>query len=210
MQKGTVLDFGNLTGVIKFLKENKYRLILSFIFILGFSFGIYFNSHFKAFSDWNSDYLNNYILKRTNADLFSVMANSFLEAMLFIVLIFSFGGSFFGVILVPLCISLRGFFYGGVIAFLYSTYALQGIAFNALLIIPAAAVFIMALMSAGLEAMDLSTDILKLIMHNTNSANLHHRFKRYYRKYYIITLFCLLSGIVDSLVSVNFIGKFNI
>ena len=149
-------------------------------------------------------------IKKNSSNFFKITISSFFNSMLFIFLAFSFGGSIFGVFLVPVCVALKGVLYGGVTSFLYSQYGLQGIAFNAVLIIPPAFVFLFAFLFASLEALDFSLTVLKLTFPKSVSTNLYFKFKKYSMKYLVISLIVLLSGIFDALISTNFLTKFNI
>lgn len=210
MQRGTVVNINNFKCVLKFFKDNKSHLLLSGFFVLGLLLGIYFNLRFSLFENWNKEYIQEYISERSGSNFFKITISSFFNSMLFIFLAFSFGGSIFGVFLVPVCVALKGVLYGGVTSFLYSQYGLQGIAFNAVLIIPPAFVFLFGFLFASLEALDFSLTVLKLTFPKSVSTNLYFKFKKYCMKYLVISLIVLLSGIFDALISTNFLTKFNI
>lgn len=210
MQRGTVVNINNFKCVLKFFKDNKSHLLLSGFFVLGLLLGIYFNLRFSLFENWNKEYIQEYISERSGSNFFKITISSFFNSMLFIFLAFSFGGSIFGVFLVPVCVALKGVLYGGVTSFLYSQYGLQGIAFNAVLIIPPAFVFLFAFLFASLEALDFSLTVLKLTFPKSVSTNLYFKFKKYSMKYLVISLIVFLSGIFDALISTNFLTKFNI
>ena len=111
-----------------------------------------------------------------------------------------------GVVLVPVAAVLRGIIYGGVSAFLYSQYTVKGIAFNAVLIIPSAFVFVIALLLASRESVRFSLLIARISLPATPAVNLSYDFKNYCGRYLLISLIALASALTDAVLSCFFIG----
>ena len=206
MKKGTVLSLKNLKFT-DFMAKNNILVILIFLFILGLAAGTFSGSKISVLSEYSDDYLKRFISERTNATFFSVTLNSFMGSALTLLLTFAAGTSMLGVILVPTIFLLRGVLYGSVSALLYSEYSVKGIAFNAVLIIPAAIVFIISLILSSRESIKFSLIIAKMTLPGSPSPNLSADFKNYCGRYLFICLLVLASALVDAVLSCSFLDS---
>lgn len=206
MKKGTVLSLKNLKFT-DFMAKNNILVILILLFILGLAAGTFSGSKISVLSEYSDDYLKRFISERTNATFFSVTLNSFMGSALTLLLTFAAGTSMLGVILVPTIFLLRGVLYGSVSALLYSEYSVKGIAFNAVLIIPAAIVFIISLILSSRESIKFSLIIAKMTLPGSPSPNLSADFKNYCGRYLFICLLVLASALVDAVLSCSFLDS---
>lgn len=206
MKKGTVLSLKNLKFT-DFMAKNNILVILIFLFILGLAAGTFSGSKISVLSEYSDDYLKRFISERTNATFFSVTLNSFMGSALTLLLTFAAGTSMLGVILVPTIFLLRGVLYGSVSALLYSEYSVKGIAFNAVLIIPAAILFIISLILSSRESIKFSLIIAKMTLPGSPSPNLSADFKNYCGRYLFICLLVLASALVDAVLSCSFLDS---
>ena len=205
MRKGKVLSLKNLRLGDFFSKNNS--LLIPVIFVCaGIIAGIFCEGRVRLLSDYARSFIERFTALRTGASFISVALDSFMSAELFLLCVFAAGTSMLGVVLVPVAAVLRGILYGGVSAFLYSQYTVKGIAFNAVLIIPSAFVFVIALLLASRESVRFSLLIARMSLPSTPAVNLSYDFKNYCGRYLLISLIALASALTDAVLSCFFIG----
>ena len=124
-------------------------------------------------------------------------------------LAFLLGASVFGVITVPCFVLIKGFIYGGITAYLYSEFALKGIAFNAVVFIPSIIIFIIVWLVASREAIRFSLKLSSLTLNNTMPFSLSDDFKDYGIKYLIFAAVVILSALADACISVSVLKYFS-
>ena len=209
MRKGTVIRLKGYK-IVEFFSSNYILVILTLLFFLGLLFGTLSGNRFEFLQTLSNRYLESFAAKRSQASFLSLTTHSFLTSMLLLFLCFALGTSMFGIILTPLALMLRGIFYGSVSALLYSQYAVKGIAFNAVIVLPAALFSIIALLLAARESIQFSLMIAKYSLPSASSGNLSADFGNYCGRYLVLTLIILLSAVVDGLVSCTFAGNFGL
>lgn len=210
MKKGTVLNLKRCNGIFEFLVKNNILIILTAFFIIGLAIGIFILDSRESLFSFTDGFIDNYISERSGEGFFRITVNSFLNSMLFIAVAFICGASMLGIILLPICVSANGFLYGMIASFLYSEYSLNGVAFYAVMILPAAIVSIIALILASKESVKFSLLLARLTIRTTAPLNLSFDFKNYCGKYLSYSLIILISAIIDAVLSSNFLKSFNI
>ncbi len=210
MHYGTVLKLRGYKSFFSFLQNNYWLLISATFFVVGLAFGVFSFGKYTLVLEWSKDFISEFIVLRSSSSFLKVVVDSFLSSMLFIVLIFICGTSLFGLGLVPVFVTVRGFLYGSVTALLYSEYSLKGIAFHAVLVMPSAVFFIIALIIAAVESIRFSFVFSRLTLPNSMPVNLSVNFKRYCYKYLLLCILILLSAVADALISCNFLSKFSL
>lgn len=210
MKKGKVLNLRGCNKIFEFVRVNNLLIILTVCFIIGLCFGVLTLKKYDFLKSYAEGYISDFMLSRTGTGFFKITLDSFLSSMLFIFLSFSCGASLLGVVLVPLCVSVRGFLYGCVTALLYAEYSLKGIAFNAVLLLPPAIIFIIALILASLESVRFSLLLARITLPATVPTNLSYNFKNYCGRYLLFCILVLVSAVADALLSVNFLTRFSL
>lgn len=210
MQYGRVLNLRGYRKVIGILKQNGILIISALFFAIGLCIGVFSFNKYPQSVTWTKNYISDFIVLRTGSSFLKVFVDSFFSSMLFLVFCFMSGTCMLGVLLTPLCLSVKGYLYGTVTAFLYSTYSLKGIAFHTVLIMPSAIVLVVALVLAAVESSRFSVVILRLSLPNTMPMNLSAEFKRLTFKYFVFTTIVMLSALVDALITCNFIAGFGL
>lgn len=208
MQRGRVLKFSKGESIIRFFSENRLYISLGALFLISFLVSVVLC---KTKGDIASNFLKNFtqfFTYRSDNSFLSILLKSFLGSMLFIALIFSFGTSMLGIIFVPIVFSLAGFLFGGFSAVLYLEYSLGGIAFWAILILPAATVFLIALLLATISALKFSYSLAKLCFYKERKFNVFNDFKSYCSGYSAVLVIVLLSAVIDAFLSTNFLKSF--
>lgn len=206
MRKGKVLSIKNLKFT-EFIAKNNILAILMVLITAGITLGIFTESRFEILSRYSVYYVERFIALRSGVSFLSIALNSFMSSALVLLALFAVGTSMLGVILVPFLAILKGIFYGGVSALLYSEYSVKGIAFNAVLIIPSTFVFIIAFLLAARESMRFSLVIAKMSLPGAQSVNLSYDFKNFCRRYLFIALIALASALTDAVLSCSFLDS---
>lgn len=206
MRKGKVLSIKNFK-LTEFVTKNNILAVLVVLIIAGVSVGIFTESRIQVLSNYSTTYVERFIALRSGESFLSVALSSFMSSALVLLMLFAAGTSMLGVILVPFIAALIGLFYGGISALLYSEYSVKGIAFNAVLIVPSAFVFLIALLLAGRESMRFSLLMAKMTLPGSPSVNLAFDFKNYCGRYLFIAFILLASALTDAVLSCSFLDS---
>lgn len=206
MRKGKVLSLKNLKFT-EFIAKNNILAVLVILITAGIAVGIFTESKLQVLSRYSASYVERFVALRSGESFLSVALSSFMSSALVLLALFAAGTSMLGVILVPFLAALRGVFYGGVSALLYSEYSVKGIAFNAVLIVPSAFVFVIALLLAARESIRFSLLIAKMSLPGAPSVNLSFDFKNYCGRYLFIALIALASALTDAVLSCSFLDS---
>ncbi len=209
MQKGRVLSLRRF-GIAEFLSRNAFLISILAVLILGIVFGIFLFDNFENVSDYSAKYITEYITKRTDTSFLKILAVSFVESFAVLFIFFILGSSLFGIITVPFAVAVKGFLQGSITAYIYSQYALKGIAFNAIIYIPSTILFLMVLLLASRESIKFSLKITGLTIPKTMPSNLAFDFKDYSIKYLLYMALCLLSALIDSVLAVSLMKYFSL
>ena len=206
MRKGKVLSIKNFK-LTEFVTKNNILAVLVVLIVAGVSVGIFTESRIQVLSNYSTTYVERFIALRSGESFLSVALSSFMSSALVLLMLFAAGTSMLGVILVPFIAALIGLFYGGISALLYSEYSVKGIAFNAVLIVPSAFVFLIALLLAGRESMRFSLLMAKMTLPGSPSVNLAFDFKNYCGRYLFIAFILLASALTDAVLSCSFLDS---
>ena len=206
MRKGKVLSIKNFK-LTEFVTKNNILAVLVVLIIAGVSVGIFTESRIQVLSNYSTTYVERFIALRSGESFLSVALSSFMSSALVLLVLFAAGTSMLGVILVPFIAALIGLFYCGISALLYSEYSVKGIAFNAVLIVPYAFVFLIALLLAGRESMRFSLLMAKMTLPGSPSVNLAFDFKNYCGRYLFIAFILLASALTDAVLSCSFLDS---
>ena len=209
MQKGRVLRI-NSFGVIEFFRKNSFFLTIAFIFTLGVVIGVFTVENFEYLKNYAKQYITDYIELRQLNGFWTVFLDSLLSALSQLFLFFVLGTSLFGVITVPSGVLLKGMLQGGITAYTYSAFGLRGIAFNAIILVPATVVLLIVLMVGSRESVKFSLKVSSLTLNKTLPFNLSQDFKDYSVKYLILAVCCIIYGILDAVISKGLIKHFSL
>ncbi|MBQ7726899.1 MAG: stage II sporulation protein M, partial [Clostridia bacterium] len=158
----------------------------------------------------SESYLQTFIAKRTDPTFWPLLFHSFLTSLFILFLSFALGTSMLGVVLSPILLLIRGFLYGSVAALLYRTYAVKGIAFHAVLILPAAFFLIIALLLAARESVQFSLQIAKISLPASSAGDLSADFANFCGRYLVLSGLVFLSAVTDAAMSCAFADHFTI
>ena len=105
---------------------------------------------------------------------------------------------------------LYGLFFGMVSAGLYSGYSLKGIAFYAVMILPAAVINVVAVLCASVESVRFSQVIAKLALPSAIPTDISSEFKEYFIKFLPIVSLSLLSAVIDGFLVTKLSDMFSL
>ena len=208
MKKGTVFSLRQI-GLYDFINQYKLQLLLCILFVAGFVSAVVIYSKSNKFSDYIMSEFSSFILSRENKKFIYTFLYSFVGYFSLIISVFLSGASLFGIILVPFIIFSTGLFYGGYSSVLYSDFALKGVAFNAVFLVPIILLLSTCLFFSAKESLQFSFRIAKICVQNNCCINLSAQFKLFCGRYIISLLLIILLSLLDSALSVSILKLFN-
>ena len=148
MQRGKVLNLSRLRFT-EVLFKNKLLIISLAVFLAGIIFGIISVGKYKNLTDFSAGFITDFMDLRNTEKFSKILLSSFFNSVTVLIVFAVFGTSMFGVVTVPFLLSVIGVIYGNITAYLYSEFALKGIAFNAVIFLPSVIVFLIVLLLAS-------------------------------------------------------------
>lgn len=207
MQRGKVLNFSKYQ-IIGFLKTNAYSLIGVLFITLGICLGLILFDNFKIVTYLLEKFFTLFVSLRQESNFLKIVFYSFLKSLLLFFLLFISGTTLFGVVTVPLTLTFCGFFYGSAVAYLYSTFAIKGVAFNAVIFLPSNLLLIIFLIFTARYAIMFSLNIAQLTLPNGMQGDLYFQFKDYSLKFLFLTLGSISAALLDGLTAVSMLRFF--
>ena len=209
MKKGTVLRLRGF-GFFEFISKNGLLLFLIFLLSAGIFLGVFLQGRVRFLSLYIKSYLTRYIELRSGQSFFRIAVDSYLSALFSMLLLFAAGSSMLGSVLVPIAAITKGVLLGAFPAVLYSQYAVKGIAFHAVLVLPSALLFLIVYLLSVRESFQFSVMMARLSLSGTGSCDLSGHFKNYCGRYLILSIFAVLSAVLDAVLSLSFMGRFGL
>lgn len=208
MRRTAVLNLTNFDRVFEVLKKNGILIFLSIAFIIGLFCGVF---SFESFNDYENLIIDYFVVGDISKSNFIIgLFDFYLNLLLIICLSFICGTSMLGVILSPVCVWVYGFIYGIFSATIYADYALKGIAFYTVMILPGAVLISVSLILAAAESFKFSSHLIRQVILSSPPLNISLVFKDFCFKYLLICLLAFLSALISVLLSVYLSGKFTL
>ena len=209
MQRGKVLNLSRLRFT-EVLFKNKLLIISLAVFLAGIIFGIISVGKYKNLTDFSSGFITDFMDLRNTEKFSKILLSSFFRSIAVLIIFAVFGTSMFGVVTVPFLLSVIGVIYGNITAYLYSEFALKGIAFNAVIFLPSVIVFLIVLLLASKEAVNFSLKISSLTFAKSGLYNLTLEFKKFLISFLLFISAALVSSLIDAVISCSFIKYFQL
>ncbi len=209
MNRGRVFSLSGVK-VLENLKTNAYVLICFSFLVLGIFCGLILFDNFSFLEGFFNDFFSQFIKERENSKYLKIVLHSYLKTLLLFLPIFVFGTTIFGVVLVPISMLFYGYFYGAATAFLYSAFALKGVAFNSVIFIPSVILILLFLVFAARHSLEFSLSLAKLTLPDVLGENLFIKFKGYSLSFFLLCLGSLSAALLDGLVSVSLLKFFEL
>ena len=158
------LKFARHSRDIKaFLSKNLLKIILFFIIFIGVFIGAVSSKNIENDTRNIFDFLFvTNLSARKDMSAFSVFCSCFTADFLFLIAIFILAFSIFGVLFVPITIAFKGFGIGLCASYVIGRYALSGIGFFIMCVLPGAVMFMITLVFLSDESINLSLRYLRL------------------------------------------------
>lgn len=209
MQRGKVLNLSRLRFT-EVLFKNKLLIISLAVFLAGIIFGIISVGKYKNLTDFSAGFITDFMDLRNTEKFSKILLSSFFRSIAVLIVFAVFGTSMFGVVTVPFLLSVIGVIYGNITAYLYSEFALKGIAFNAVIFLPSVIVFLIVLLLASKEAVNFSLKISSLTFSKSGLYNLTLEFKKFLISFLLFISAALVSSFIDAVISCSFIKYFQL
>lgn len=208
MKTSRVVSLKNL-GILNYILKNRVIIILCISFAVGIAIGVFSlddSSIAKLIADSVFDQL--FSTRETRA-FFAVFLSSTMLCALLLMICFLCGASLMGIIIVPLFIIVCGFMYGNLSAYLYSQFALKGIAFNAVILMPPTLILFICLTFAARESIGFSLLLAKTTLPKSRPINLCVDFKNYCGRYLLLASIIVFVALIDATLTKTLLHYFN-
>lgn len=194
----------------KDLKKNAVFIIFYLLFLAGIVIGSIYGQ--KADSDLMKKldfiFLTNFDV-RCSQGIFSAFTSSFATAFIFLLIIFLFGLSIWGGILVGALPFFKGYGYGLSVGYLYSAYGFYGVMYNILIILPGAFVCSLVVVAASQESLKNSFGLMSYFRYSAVNQNPHIKIRKYMISMLWFFVLIAFSSVIDMLFSLCFSWIFN-
>lgn len=208
MKKGTIINL-NKNDLVAYFSKNKIIFMLTVTVLLGLLVGCLTFSKSDILINFGKKCFTFITKNRQEQSFLNIFTYSLTIDFLILLTYFLCGASLMGVIFVPILSFSSGFLYAVISSYICDTYLLKGIAFNALILLPPIALLIIVLLVAGKRSINFSFEFIKLTMPNQRALNLFFQFKEYCVHYLVYVSLCLISAVVDGLLSKTLISYFD-
>lgn len=195
---------------LEVLGKNRLLLLLCVLFLGGVIAGSTCLGNNERLSALAENGLRQIVSERSGAAFGAVLFNSFGSSMVYLTAVCVAGTSMLGIVISPVTVIWRGFYFGLLTALLYSEYALKGVAFNAIMLIPPAVFSVIGLILGAKDSVTFSLLLAKLTLPRSAPGSLFSEFRLYCIRFAILIITALLSALTDALVSHFFIGFFEL
>lgn len=204
MQFGKVVSFKDFSSFFVSIKKNITSIVFTLIFLIGFVFGIYSFKKISLISTFFEKALDSFINLRSEESFLNILIDSFLNDFTYLCLIFFFGASVLGLIFIPFVSLFCGMYYGGLASALYSLYALNGITYNVVFVLPFALFLSIVLTNSSCESLRFSMKLSSLTLSRTMNDSLYFDFKKYCNKYIIYSVLIVIIAFINALIAIYF------
>lgn len=154
-------------------------------------------------------FLTNYIAVRTESNIPECIFDTSILVILIPLITFVLGLCAVGVPIIIAIPTLVGVILGMTIGVLYLQYTLQGLGYSALIIMPSAAIIIGTLLKCCNESINMSLEIIYMIIGGNKRTNQTNELKEYCLKYLVLTIPFLVSAILNTICFKLFGGLFS-
>lgn len=209
MRKGIIVNFKKFR-LLNNTKINKTFIMLSLFFIAGITVSVFVFNKNTTFADFSKKIFDNYISIHISSSFLKKFFATFLKYFIVLIIYFLFGTSMLGVAVIPFLTFWQGILYGNISAYLYTVYALKGIAFNAIVLVPPTIVFTVCTFFAAKDSVNFSLLIAKLTFPNSKPASMFVDFRKLCTKYIIYICITVISVIADILLNALFLKFFKL
>lgn len=153
-----------------------------------------------------SDYYMNYLQEKSTYSFLSIFLNTFLLSLTAVTASFFVGLCAVGVPFVAAIPAISGVIIGVVSGYIYESFLLKGLGYCAIIIFPAAAIAVGAIIFSCKESMLMSKNMLALLGNGRISQQ--QSFKKYCLKFLIYVSVCAFGALIEAMLSNLFADLF--
>lgn len=208
MRKGIIVNLKKFK-LLDYMNLNKIFILLTVMFVAGIAVSAAIYNKNPALAGFSKKLFNDYILLHTNVSFIKKFFSCFVKYVVILFIYFLFGTSMLGVAVVPFLTFWQGIIVGSISAHLYTVYALKGIAFNAIVMVPSSIIFTICTFFAAKESIGFSLLMAKLTLPNSKPASMYTDFRKFCAKFVIIIGVLILNAVVDVVLNMLFLKFFN-
>lgn len=207
MKPGGVVSLKRINS-FNFFGKNRLIILMCCAFVVGVIVGTIPFFRETGTTEISHKLFEFYINQRQGLTYFNVFFSALIESFIVAIAFFTLGASVTGVVVSPLMCCCIGIYFGCISSYAYSAFALKGVAFNAIILIPSALGFCICSFFAAKDSFCFSAVILKLLLPKSRPSNLSSEFRSYCGKYIIIVGFYIVVSLIDAAVSTLFLKFF--
>ena len=196
------LNYSKITPYIPFI-------VFTLIFAVGVLIGNLLVGKLVYFNKLATNIFSDFLLIRKSGELFNIIKDSLISIFSPYLILFLLGTSVIGSICTPIVIMLVGAKFGLISGYLYMLNSLNGIMFNALILIPSNLIMLFGLILLTNEAFMFSRVLSGVCVRLNKPVNIYSNFKGYCIKSAITLIAAFLSVVFDIGMSSLFINFFN-
>jgi hypothetical protein len=152
---------------------------------------------------------SDYITMRSTQSIFDTFTNSLFVNLIYLGISFTAGLCAIGLPLIALSPFAKGVGIGMIAGYLYSSYAMTGAGFCLLIIFPGAIVATAALLFGCNESFVMSHELFNIVQGRAPN-NYGNLIKKYSARYGILLILSVAASVIETLLTVTFVGKFNL
>ncbi|MBQ0083890.1 MAG: hypothetical protein KBS52_03910 [Clostridiales bacterium] len=191
------------------VSKNRFLIVLAVLYVFGMILGaVLLGKSSSVYSVAQTSFVG-FRQIRTDKDFFGIFFSALTSFAPAVIALYLSGTSVVGVALSPLIICYCGFTYGIKAGYIYLKYALQGIAFNSLILIPCTVIAAIGYFICASRAFGFSAGLIRVIMPQKSSAEIFESFKNYCRSFTVVIIIFLISALLDAVTAVAFFKYFS-
>ena len=180
------------------------------LFICGLILGVLtIKSEHTEINNTIKTFVINYISQKSENSVFECIINSSILILIIPLLTFTLGLCAVGGPLIIAIPTFVGIVVGMATGILYSQYNLQGLGYSALVIMPTAAIVIGTLLKCCNESINMSLEIIYMMIGGSRTASRTNELKEYCLKYLVLCIPFILSSVLNSVCFKLFGGLFS-
>lgn len=195
--KATGLLNRNSVKIFSIIGSNKNVIALTMFSIIGICIGVLCETINSDVYSTISVLYDDYLLNINNISFLKIFLKCSAYNSIFIMLSMIFGMCAVGNVFLYVVPFIKGLGIGAACAYIYSTYAIKGVLYSAVIIFPAALIQLISIILSCSESVHMSKEILSLIEHKENE-NAEPDTRLYILRYLVIFGFIFLSGLIYS------------
>ncbi len=193
-----------------FLSKNILKILLFFFIFIGVFFGAVSSKSIETDTGKVFDFLFlTNLSARKDMSAFSVFCSCFTADFLFLLSVFLLAFSIFGTLFVPISLGFKGFGVGLCASYIIGRYALSGIGFFIMCVLPGAVLFLITLVFLSDESINLSLRYLRIsFLGCEREPHLNIYIKDYLIKSLVAFVFTVASSLLDMTLWMLISGSF--